>query len=229
MTAPAPYDLDIDLPTSGSTANYLRLAEVLGTTSLRIDTQGCDAEVRDLLAGRAADPLSCREMRKADLVRCCPVAYAIARHAGYDPAAILLLERLSCLVEVIHPHWTDRLTAYSDGIRDGFTHMRLRAPMARGVVWHSAPTNSSSTRIRIDTALSGLPDTVFIGLHERMLGAPLSNLISHPVTDPLGLVIAAVVDPGTGDGMLVVHLHPVPEPVGLDEAVGRWAEHAAGD
>lgn len=223
MRPSVPYGLDTDLPAS-SAGNLIRLAEVLGTTTRRIDEQGCDAEIRDLLEGRGVDPLSLREMLNADRVKCCPTAYAICRHAGYDPAALLLLERISCIVEVVHPYWKERLTAHANGIRDGFIHMRLRAPIAPGLIWRSVPMQASQTRIIIDPPLTGLPDTLLIGLHERMMGRPLSELVSHPVTDPLGMVITAVVDPATDDGRLEVHLHPVPAAVTLDEAASAAEE-----
>lgn len=226
VTPPEPYGLEIDLPSNGNTTNYLRIAEVLGTTSRRLDEEGCEPEVRDLLGGRGASPLDFREMGDADRIMCCPVAYAIARHAGYDPAAIFLLERLSCLVEVVHPHWSDRLTAYSGGEKKGHTYIRLRAPMARGVIWYGVPEITTATRIRINTEMAGMPSTLLIGLHERLMGSPLSDLISHPLTDPLGLKITSVVE--ADEDVLAVSLDPTPGFVGLDEAVGRWEDRAAG-
>ncbi len=223
MTTPVPYGIDANLPTANLT-NFLRLAEVLGTTTRRIEEQGCDAEMRDLIEGRGGDPLDFREMGDADAIQCCPVAYALWRHGGLDPAALTLLERISCIAEIEHPHWRSVLSASACQTK-GEWHMRLRAAMAPGVIWRGTRGTGYDSEIRIDPALAGIPETVLACLHERQVGRPLAEIVSHPLTDPLGLAVTRITE--MGEGILYVRLDAPPGAANLLAAAEAWNQDRA--
>jgi len=208
--------LDIDF--SGTASQWMRLAEILGTESRNIDAEGLGAFVTAFVAGQDGHPLDHREMEDADAITTCPVAYALARAAGYDPAGMLLLRRLSCNVTVRHPFWPSDLDADLQG-----SGLALRSPIARGAVWRGTRGSGYDSEIRIDPRTSGLPETVVGQMADRMRGRHLRETVSNPILDAMDLRVTGVAHMELS-GIVYVRVADPPKAVSLAEAVGRWED-----
>lgn len=181
----------------GTNQDWSVLAGMVGTREGTLEVDGMMRHVPHFVRRERGDPLLHGNMQTTqrmlsgndvtlDRHLVCPTAYALARHSGYDPAAILLLHTVECGVTVEIEGWPDKLD-----ITRGDTRDDICGPVAPGMMW-TRDSMTGDPQIRVVVSHTGLPDTVLALLPDRLAGRPLRELVSHPVLDVLDVRIKGV-------------------------------------
>ena len=209
--------LDISPSFGGTSDNWLRLAEILGTTSSRLELDGMLMPVHDFVTRQATDPSDCREARRFDDMLVCPVAYALAKRAGWDPVAPLVLEEVGCDVTISHSQW---FGAFANDWTDG--HVDVDGPVAPGIRWSDGGSSKRSV-LRVSLRGLALPETVLARTLLHLPGQRLSEFVKHPDIPPSVIVddIETVEDASGATFSWIVWLDRVPERIMLHEAVNQ--------
>jgi len=97
-----------------------------------------------------------------------------------------MLEMVRCDVRLDVPGWVTQIV-----ITSGDTGDDVCAPVGPGMLWHQHPLRDESM-ITIIPRLTGLPESALALVPSDLSGRPLSSLVSHPILDPLGLVVRKV-------------------------------------
>jgi hypothetical protein len=116
----------------------------------------------------------------------CPVAYSLAIHAGYNPAMIILLDKVGIETSIHHPFWPDKIE-----IKHGDTKDDVCAPVAPGMLWRLNPLTDKA-EIAVNLKSTGLPEAILAQLPEKLSKQRLQFLVSHPVLNPINLGIEKV-------------------------------------
>lgn len=133
------------------------------------------------------------EMKRIRGVQVCPIAYALALHAGYNPAMIMLLDLVDQEAGIQLTGWPDKLVITSGDTKDDVAGL-----LAPGMLWRVGPL-SDMAEIWMKPEHAGLPETILARLPERFTGRPLREMVSHPVTDRYDIRIREFVCVGDGD------------------------------
>jgi hypothetical protein len=185
------------------------LAEMLGVTTYAIQRSPIDDAIGAYVRRMRGDPLS-HSLCDFAWLTVCPMSYALARNAGYDPAAIVLLERNGCWTRVDSPEW--ELSLHADPMEHDLLVCGLVAP---GVVMEQDP-NTLETYLSMVPARTGMPETVLAAALDRLPGRPLSDLLTHPAIDAASLVVREIVVPS--DNSWTVRFDRTPRRVPLEKA-----------
>lgn len=118
----------------------------------------------------------------------CPVAYALARHADYDPIAMYALSRIGLFVGIVHPWWTRTLHV----LRRGHT-LTMRVPVAPGAVWYGAA--GSGGWMLLDADVAGMPNQEIMDLIPALTGSKVVDFVTSPVLDGMDLSFTKVTVP----------------------------------
>lgn len=185
------------------------LAEMLGVTTRALQRGPVDDAVGAYVRRMRGDPLS-HDLCDFAWMDVCPMSYALARHAGYDPAAMVLLERNGCWVRVDSPEW--EVSLHADPLEHDLLVCGLVAP---GIVMEQHP-DTLETYLSLVPARTGMPDTVIAAVFERLPGRPPSDLVTHPAIDTMRLVVREIVSPS--DNSWNVCFERTPRRVSIERA-----------
>lgn len=192
----------------GSKEDWATLSAMVGTTSGGLEMDGMIRHVPQFVRRERSDPFDHPLADEIRNLRVCPVGYALACHAGFDPTAILLLEQTRCLATVETPFWYEPIDMTIDD-----TGYDVCGPAGPGMLWHPDPMTDEAT-LTIMPSLTGFAHTILSLLPGRLRGGRLADVVSHPVLDPLDLRIR--------------QLRQGNDPMGRGERWTLWFENAPG-
>jgi len=173
---------------------------------------GLPEEIRAFL-GDARDCAMLPQLPDRDGLVVCPVAYALARHAGFDPVAVYALSRIGLFVGIVHPWWKAPLHVE----RRGHT-LAMRAPAAPGAVWYG--TAGPDGWLLLDPERAGIPEERAQAMYQTLPGTPVRSTVSSPVLDTLDLTFRKVTAPDWT--LFSAHTDRSPDAVTLRQAT--WKE-----
>jgi hypothetical protein len=179
-------EIGINCAFGGTNQDWATLAGMVGTRSGTLEIDGMKEHVPTFVRRERGNPMDYAGIGPIADHKVCPTAYALARHAGYDPAAILLLLTVECEVRLDLPGWPDPIV-----ITAGDTHDDVCGPVGPGMMWARDPM-TDAPQIRVYVAATGLPETVLGLIPERIEGRALRHLVSHPVLDGMDIVVDRV-------------------------------------
>jgi len=182
------------------------------------DTTDLDAVINDIVRGNRDDPFSHPTMADKGDVMLCPIAYRLARRAGYDPAGFLLLEAVGCYVEIKVPQWSADLHIAT---HDSGRSLELEAPLGDGVTWqggYPGPRRAIASVLKLACLRHPVPET----LQGVLLGRRIDAVVTHAEL-PRDLVIRKVTRE-TPPAHLDVRFETNPRHVRLADAAAQWAE-----
>lgn len=200
--------IDLGISFIGGNDEWRALADMTGTTTRVLEEEGFGNAVRRMVMRRTGEHLESRMVTELGDLTICPFGYRLARAAGYDPAAIILLARVMTAVQVNH----DRLgTPIVHHVQDG--RIFGASPVADGVFWLTTDGDPHSARLVIDP----IPDT----MATHIMGRPLREVVFHPDLDAMDMRIADVEQYRTKTHLV---LEGAPPPVSVIEAMESWEE-----
>lgn len=199
-------DVKVGCRFGGSNADWARLAAMVGTTPGDLEIRGMIHHVPQFVRRERGDPFQHELASGIAGHGVCPVGYGLARHCGFDPAALLLLEKVGCDASVETPLWYEPIDT-----NIGDTGYDVCGPAGPGMLWHPDPMTDEAT-LTIMPSLTGISDTILAIMPDRLRGGRLADVVSHPVLDPLDLRVRQL---RIGD-----------DPMGRGERWTLWFENA---
>lgn len=207
----------------GTPDERTELMKMLGLNVAAMSANDLRARLAEVVQGAWRDPLSVETVTGLGDLMICPIAYRLARDAGFDPAGIMLLEMHACYITVKSPQWTSNLRFSSHD-----AGLQVEAPLADGITWLGGWPGSGplghhvfASELKIDTERFPLPDTIVAALTGQKLG----SLLQHPLlSDDLVIRKAERADDDDDASPLEIRFTTSPTLVRLADAA---ASHSA--